>query len=659
MTVITSSTSATASQTKTRRIIIIDDSLEDRAEVRRLLLRGSAHRYTFIEAENGVAGLAAALNPGALPDCVVLDYNLPDLNAPDVLAALAGPDGLPICPVVVLTGGIEAEYGRVVLRAGAQDYISKDGLTPSGLNRVIENGVERLEMARELLARNAALSRSERDLQSLADNTPDVLARFDREFRYVFVNAAAEKSTGRARKDFSGKTSREMGFSPKLSDLWESNLEQVFTKGEQSSLEFSYQAPCGGNHFASVRLVPEFGPCGSVEHVLSVTHDVTDRKTYEEALAKADQLKDEFIATLAHELRNPLAPVRTGLKVLRITKDDEVFRKTLAMMDRQLGQMTRLIDDLLDVSRITSSKVQLRIERISMRAIVEAAVEAARPILETARHTLVVKLPPQPLWLDADPTRLAQVIGNLLNNAAKYSQDESHIHLSVSQQGSQVVIKVSDTGLGIPEDMLSQVFEMFTQVNRTLDRAQGGLGIGLALVKQLVEMHNGSVVAESAGTGEGSTFTVRLPVAAAPPLGVEVVTPAVDAKTVSKRRILVVDDNVDGATTLAIMLGLSGHKTRTAFSGREALKVSAEFAPEIVFLDIGLPDMTGYDVARQFRNDLKWHNLILVALTGWGSQDDLNRSTEAGFDIHLTKPVEPSVFDDVLDRFEALIQAQS
>ena len=207
--------------------------------------------------------------------------------------------------------------------------------------------------------------------------------------------------------------------------------------------------------------------------------------------------------------------------------------------------------------------------------------------------------------------------------------------------------------------MLSQVFEMFTQVNRTLDRAQGGLGIGLALVKQLVEMHDGSVVAESAGTGEGSTFTVRLPVAAAPPLAVEVVTPAVNAKIVSKRRILVVDDNVDGATTLAIMLSLSGHKTRTAFSGREALKVSIEFAPEIVFLDIGLPDMTGYDVARQFRNDPKWHNLILVALTGWGSQDDLNRSTEAGFDIHLTKPVEPSVFDDVLDRFEALIQAQS
>ena len=316
--------------------------------------------------------------------------------------------------------------------------------------------------------------------------------------------------------------------------------------------------------------------------------------------------------------------------------------------------MTRLIDDLLDVSRIASAKVQLRLERISVGAIIDAAVEAARPILEAAQHTLVVDVPQPLLWLDADPTRLAQVISNLLNNAAKYSPDASCINLTVHQDGTQIVIQVKDTGVGIPEDMLSQVFEMFTQVDQTLDRAQGGLGIGLALVKQLVDLHHGSVFATSPGPSKGSTFTIRLPAAKVPQLAASSLMKPHQQELNAERRILVVDDNVDGASTLAFMLGLSGHKTRTAFSGSEALNVSSEFLPEIVFLDIGLPDMTGYEVARRLRADDRWQDLILVALTGWGSESDLSRSKHAGFDMHLTKPVDPCVFDDVIARFEAL-----
>jgi CheY-like chemotaxis protein/nitrogen-specific signal transduction histidine kinase len=445
-----------------------------------------------------------------------------------------------------------------------------------------------------------------------------------------------------------------MGFPDNLCDLWENSLEHVFTEGTQKSLEYAYKAPCGGEYFAFTVLVPEFGPCGSVESVLGVTHNVTELKAFEKELAKADRLKDEFIATLAHELRNPLAPVRTGLQVLRITQDADAFRETLDMMDRQLGQMTRLIDDLLDVSRIASAKVQLRLERVSVGSIVDRAVEAARPILEAARHTLVVNVPQPLLWLDADPTRLAQVISNLLNNAAKYSPDASCINLAVYQENTQVVIQVKDTGVGIPEDMLNQVFEMFTQVDRTLDRAQGGLGIGLAIVKQLVDLHHGNVLAESPGPGKGSTFTIRLPAAQAPHLAASTLMKPPQQKLNAERRILVVDDNVDGASTLAFMLGLSGHKTRTAFSGFEALNVSSEFLPEIVFLDIGLPDMTGYEVARRLRADDRWQDLILVALTGWGSESDLIRSKHAGFDMHLTKPVDPCVFDDVIARFEVL-----
>ena len=263
-----------------------------------------------------------------------------------------------------------------------------------------------------------------------------------------------------------------------------------------------------------------------------------------------------------------------------------------------------------------------------------------------------VDLPQPPLWLEVDPARMAQVIGNLLNNSAKYSGNGSVITLSARREGGETIIQVADTGLGIPEDMLGQVFDMFTQVNGTLERAQSGLGIGLALVKQLVEMHGGTVVAESAGVGQGSIFSIRLPVAAVP-LEMEIDVPANLPIPLTGRRVLVVDDNVDGAMMLATMLGLSGHVTRTAFTGQEALATGAEFHPEIVFLDIGLPGMNGYEVAQHFRATPVLKGALLVALTGWGSEDDRRRSREAGFDLHLTKPVESAAVNALLAQFEA------
>ena len=639
------------------RVLVIDDSAEDRAEVRRLLLRGSDRRYTFAEAETGATGVAAVFAVGELPDCVLLDYNLPDMDAPEVLAALAGADGLPVCPVVVLTGGAGPESGRLVLRAGAQDYIGKDWLTPPGLTRAVENAVERLAVAREMLVRDAALRRSQRELQTLADNTPDVLSRFDQDLRFVFVNAAIEKVTGQKPAQFFGKTNRESGLPEDLCTLLDDALRKVFAEGIPHSVEFSYQAPEEVRYFAT-QLVPEFGQEDIVEYVLSVTHDVTDRMAYEKALSEADRRKDEFIATLAHELRNPLAPMLTGLQVLRLTLNPQGSHPTLEMMDRQLRQMARLVDDLLDVSRITSGKVLLRLERVLASSVLEAAVETVWPIVEARHHSFVVEVPPEPLWLDADPTRLAQVIGNVLNNAAKYSYDGGHITLAVRRERDEAVIQISDKGLGIPRSMLVRVFDMFTQVRETPDRTQGGLGIGLALVKRLVEMHKGSVSAESAGTGRGSTFTIRLPIAAAPPQRASSDWPASSHAPIQFRRILVVDDNVDGAETLAEMLAFSGHQTRSAFSGGEALDIAAEFNPEVFFVDIGLPDMTGYEVARRLRADPRHGNALLVAVTGWGSEDDRRRSKEAGFDAHLTKPVEPAVFDDLLARFAVLRKEQ-
>jgi PAS domain S-box-containing protein len=635
------------------RVLIIDDSAEDRSEARRLLLRGSDRRYIFAEAETGVAGMAAVLAAAEPPDCVVLDYNLPDMDAPEVLAGLAGPDGLPVCPVVVLTGGAGPESGRLVLRAGAQDYIGKDWLTPPGLTRAVENAIERLSVARDMLARDAALRRSQRELQTLADNTPDVLSRFDRDLRFVFVNAAVEKVMGRKPREFLGKTLGELAFPSELCILVDESLRWVFSEGVPRSVEFSHEGSAGLRHFAT-QLVPEFGQEELVEYVLSVTHDVTDRMVYQKVLAESDRRKDEFIATLAHELRNPLAPMLTGLQVLRLTLNAQRAHPTLEMMDRQLGQMARLVDDLLDVSRITNGKVLLRRERVLVSTVVEAAVETVWPIVEGRHHTFVVEVPPEPLWLDADPTRLAQVIGNVLNNAAKYSHDGGHITLAVCCQEDEAVIRVTDNGLGIPQNMLSAVFDMFTQVRETPERTQGGLGIGLALVKRLVEMHNGSVFAESAGADKGSTFTMRLPIAAAPAQTAPSDAPANSEAPLQLRRVLVVDDNVDGAETLAEMLAFSGHDTRSAFSGSEALDSAAGFDPEVLFVDIGLPDMTGYEVARRLRADPRHANVLLVAVTGWGSEEDRRRSKDAGFDAHLTKPVEPAVFDDLLARFPAL-----
>ena len=509
------------------------------------------------------------------------------------------------------------------------------------------------ELEHRVAERTETLLQREREMRSLADNTPDILTRFDRELRYVFVNSAIEKATGRPRDEFLGRSMREVGMPDELCDLWEPALRSVFETKKPASIEFGYAGPgrtCGST---PPGWCPSSARSGEAEFVLGVTQDVTDRKRAEEALKNADRRKDEFLATLAHELRNPLAPLRTGLQVLNISRDAAVAADTRKMMDRQLSHMVRLIDDLLDVSRITSDKLTLRKERVLLRAVAETAVEASRPVIEASGHALKLALPDEPVWLDADPTRLAQVVSNLLTNAAKYTPEGGCIELAAVREGGEVIVRVTDTGLGIPPGMLAEVFEMFTQVNRTLDRSQGGLGIGLALVKRLVELHGGTITAASPGLGEGSTFTVRLPLVEADARETEPrSTPeATSAQSpMSGRRVLVVDDNVDGAESLAKMLQICGHETRTAHSGPEALDAARPFNPEVVFLDIGLPGMNGYEVAKRLRAEPSLSGAVLVALTGWGSEDNKRQSREAGFDFHLTKPVEVTAIESILAR---------
>lgn len=370
-----------------------------------------------------------------------------------------------------------------------------------------------------------------------------------------------------------------------------------------------------------------------------------------ESLREQDRRKDEFLATLAHELRNPLAPVRTGLEILKVEgQQSEGSRIARDMMERQIRQMVRLVDDLLDVSRVSRGKVQLKKSVVNLREVVALALETSLPLIETVRHHLTVDLPDEPIALFVDLTRIAQVLSNLLNNAAKYTPEGGRLSLSARRDGGVIVLTVEDNGIGIAEEMLPGVFELFTQVGRSIDQAQGGLGIGLSLVKKLTEMHGGTVSVVSS-PGVGSAFAVRLPIAAGGDTKDDRdVNEAPEAASVRKRRVLVVDDNVDGAESLAMLLSLAGHDARTAHSGVEALRVAKSYAPDLVFLDLGLPGMDGFEVARILRADADYAPMKLVALTGWGSAEDKRRSKAAGFDGHLTKPVEVSEVEEILRR---------
>ena len=355
-----------------------------------------------------------------------------------------------------------------------------------------------------------------------------------------------------------------------------------------------------------------------------------------EALREADHRKDVFLATLAHELSNPMAPIRNGLQILRMAPDSPMAAQVRDMMDRQMTHLVRLVDDLLDVSRVSQGKIELKREHLTLGSVVEAAVETARPVIDLAGHAFTLDLPEEELWVDGDLTRLAQIVANLLNNAAKYTPESGRIGLSLRRDGTEAVIRVSDTGLGIDADMLPKVFELFTQVDRNIHRAQGGLGIGLALAQKLVALHGGSIHAESAGANKGSTFELRLPLAEAPHATADGLS---EAQTARALNVLVVDDNRESARTTSWMLDLIGHHTRTVHDGAAALAAADSETPDVILLDIGMPGMNGYEVCRELRKRPQLQETVVIAQTGWGQDSDRQAAFEAGFNHHLTKPV--------------------
>jgi PAS domain S-box-containing protein len=371
-----------------------------------------------------------------------------------------------------------------------------------------------------------------------------------------------------------------------------------------------------------------------------------ERRLLIEHLRQADRRKDEFLAMLAHELRNPLAPVRNALQIMKMPGAD--VEQARQMAERQVQHMVRLVDDLLDVSRIMRGRIELRREPVDLAAVIAQAVETAQPMLDASRQELIMSTPPATLWLDADAARLAQVVGNLLHNAAKFAGRPGRVWLTVERQGDEAVVRVRDEGAGIRPDLLPRIFDLFVQGDRSLERTQGGLGIGLTVVRQLVEMHGGAVTAASEGPGKGSEFVVRLPgVREAPGPGTGANGRAA-APAAALRRVLVVDDNVDAAESIGMLLRLWGHEVRVAYNGPQALTAAAEYRPEVVVLDIGLPGMSGYEVARQLRQRPQFAKALLVAVTGYGQDEDRRRSGEAGFDHHLTKPVDPDILHALL-----------
>ncbi len=417
-------------------------------------------------------------------------------------------------------------------------------------------------------------------------------------------------------------------------DQWSRSLRE----GTEYEIEVRNRRYDGVYRWFVTRAVPWKDSAGAVISWFGITTDIHEQKEMEARLRQADHLKDEFLATLAHELRNPLAPLRNSLEVMR--RAGERGPRTdaaLTIMERQLTQLVRLVDDLLDLSRITRGRIELRKGRIDLAAAVGDALETCRSQIEVRRHRVSVDLPAEAVFVDADRVRLAQVFTNLLGNACKYTVREGNIRIRAERQGNEAVVRVTDDGIGIGSEMLSNVFDMFSQEVRSQELTEGGLGIGLCLVRGLVEQHGGKVEARSEGLGCGSEFTVRLPVA----LGT-VPAPRLEgdreAPSAVRRRILVADDNRDSADSLAMMLSLTGHDTRAVYDGSDAVEEAASYHPDVIVLDVGMPTLDGYEAARRIRS-APWSNgVVLVALTGWGQEEDRARARSAGFDFHLTKP---------------------
>ena len=569
------------------------------------------------------------------------------------------PVGSPVVEVV--------RHGKVVGLANHTVLIAKDGSECAIDDSAAPIFDERGSLAgvvlifRDVSERRRAqrtIAESEARMRAMFQAALDCIISIDHEGKVIEFNPASGQTFGYRREDVLGRDLADLIIPPSLRERHRQGFARYLETGESVILDrrlLLTAMRADGAEFP-VELAVTRIPTAGKPIFTAYLRDITEPKRMQDALRQyaadvleADRRKSEFLAMLAHELRNPLAPITNALQILRLTGGNgEKAQPALDMMQRQLGQMVRLIDDLLDVSRISQGKIELRREPIELALAVNHAVEASRLSCEAMDQELSVTLPPEPLYLSADPARLAQVVGNLLNNACKFTGRGGRIGLTVAAEGAEAVIRVRDNGIGIAADQLPRIFEMFTQVDSSLDRAQSGLGIGLTLVRNLTEMHGGTVGVHSAGIGQGSEFMVRLPMLSGQRPAPGPQPSGGETAAAVQHRVLVVDDNPDSVNSLATLLKLRGHEVHAAHDGLEAVEAAASLRPDVILLDIGLPKLNGYEAARRIREQQGGESVVLVAVTGWGQEADRRRSTEAGFDHHLVKPVELEALQRVL-----------
>ncbi|HET9703228.1 MAG TPA: ATP-binding protein [Vicinamibacterales bacterium] len=628
------------------RIVVADDNADMRSYITGLL----SPTCDVIAVADGDAALAAVhAQPVAL---VLTDVMMPRLSGIELLQCLRDDERTRAVPVILVSARAGEDDTIAGLDTGADDYIVK----PFTARELVARVHGRLELAAERRRREAAVRENEarsrhtaEQLQLVTDALPALVSYVDRDRRYQFNNRAYTEWFGDAPDTLRGRSLEEV--------LGAAAYEQVrphveaALAGRRVSFDAVLEYRSGGPRDVHVDYVPDLDDTGATRGFYALITDHSERHRAEKALRDADRRKDEFLAMLAHELRNPLAPIRSAAEVLRMGETPAAPQRwAREVIERQTQHLTRLVDDLLDVSRITRGMVTIRREPLDLGMIVQRSIETSRPMIDARRQQLSVRLPETPLRVQGDHTRLVQILANLLNNAAKYTEEGGHIWVEVRDEGAFGAISVRDNGIGLSSDLLPQVFDLFTQATRSLDRSQGGLGVGLTLVRRLVDLHGGTVQALSAGAGHGSEFIVRLPLIMLDAAGESPDDPVPHPASAGDRRlrVLVVEDHVDSADMMVYLIRAAGHRVHKAADGASALEAALATPPDVVVCDIGLPGMNGYELAAQIRQQPALRGVRLIAITGYGRDEDRRRAEQAGFDAHLTKPVEPAALHALL-----------
>ncbi len=564
-------------------------------------------------------------------DAAIIDHELRWTTGIEALRAIR--HARPECPVLMLTAPGGTEAAVEAMKEGLDDCVTKTAEHYVRLPYALGASLER-----------RAAERTSAQLSAVMDSSDDAIIGMGLDGLITCWNGGAARLLGHTADEIVGHSVEEI-IPPDLREPESATLARVAVGEHVEHYETVRVAKDGRAVAVSLRLSPIRDGAGRIIGIAKIARDVTERNRVEEALRPADKRKDAFLATLAHELRNPLAPIRYATRLLEPGVPPQMASDARQMIDRQLAQMAHLLDDLLDVSRVTRGVLEISREQLDLREIIDNAVASAKPLADAAHQELAVSMPPEPLSVSGDAVRLAQILGNLLHNATKYTPQGGRIVVAAAATADEVVVSVEDNGAGIAPEALRTIFELFVQLEAPGTRAAGGLGIGLSLARDLVRLHGGEIEAHSEGAGLGSEFIIRLPrIAEVPALTEPVAAPEkIAALGAAGIRVLIVDDNADAATSLSYVLALAGYQTAVAHDGNRALELAEALRPAIVLLDIGLPHLSGHDVARRLREAPWGQNLRLIAVTGWGNESDRAKSLEAGFDAHLTKPIDPEL----------------